>query len=47
MKNIRNTNNYNQKYEKVSQSDESEIIIFQSTKKISVSFRAFYFFDDV
>lgn len=39
MKNARSNNNNNHKYEKVSQNeDKSEIVIFQSNKKISVSF---------
>lgn len=38
MKNNQNVHNNKQKYEKLSQNDDkSEIIIFQSNKKISVS----------
>lgn len=38
MKNNKNVKSNNQKYEQVSQSDDkSEIIIFQTNKKISVS----------
>lgn len=38
MKNVRSNNSIKQKYEKVSQNDDkSEIVIFQTNKKVSVS----------
>ena len=43
MKNNKNVLSNNQKYEQVSQSDDkSEIVIFQTNKKISVSFAVIY-----